>query len=115
MAIRPTIVLQSRYEQKKYLWPIYDQFNITKQQSFIYDECQEIYQHQIAVLIQQPSVFNERKATFDLMCKAREIYQREKQQAEEQGEEYATINIEIKLVRSNIKGVNIVNKETEAI
>ena len=49
------------------------------------------------------------------MRKAREIYQREKQQAEEQGEEYATINIELKLVKSNIKGVNIVNKETEAI
>ena len=48
------------------------------------------------------------------MRKARDIYNRERQQAEEQGEDYATIDIELKLVRSNIKAVNEANKETEA-
>ena len=69
MAIRPTVPMQRGYEQKEYLWPIYNKFNITHRCSFIYDECQEIYQHRIAVLTGQPSVFNKREARFDLIKK----------------------------------------------
>ena len=90
--------MQQGYKQKEYLWPVYDRFNILHQRSFIYDECQEVYQHRIAVLIGQPSCFNEREARLDLIRKARDIYRREKQQAEEQGESYADIDIELKLV-----------------
>ena len=90
---------------------VFHAFNQQEIRTFIYDLIQELHQFKISAFVGAPSLFNEIKARFNLIHEAKKIYQRDQITAEQEGRSYEHIDIELKLIRSDLRAVGPINKK----
>ena len=98
VAVRSSQAMKRGYEQRTYLAPIFHKFNNNGYRFAAFDPVQEINQFKIGALVGITPDFNEVDARMDLMKDAVRLYETERKEAKERGDEYEDIQIELKLI-----------------
>ena len=102
--------MQRGQEQRRYLEPLFHTFDQEEIRTFIYNLIKELHQFKIATFVGVPCSFNKVEVRYNLIHEAERIYHRDRITAEQEEKSYEHIDIELKLIRADLRAVGPNNK-----